>query len=123
MRQAYYAHCQAIYGTAVEERDHALIRLLGYEPVLFDESVTNAVDVVKRAGGNVMTAVFKPLVEASAVLFFRALPDGRIPAGVAAEIEYADQAEVPVIEIPASRFSRTMTVDETREYLREVGQR
>ncbi len=122
--QAYYAHCQAIYGTRQERRDHDLIRDLGYEPILFDEAaVQNEVANVKAAGGDVMGQVFEPLVESCEILFFRALPDGRIPAGVYREIGCAVMAGIPVLELPSGMTSRQMTVEATREYLHEVGQR
>ena len=122
-RVAYYARCQAIYGTPQEARDHALIRRLGYEPILFDAAIQEKCNLLKIQGKNVMEEVFRPLVSSSSILFFRALPDCRIPAGVAEEIQYAGQLGVPVIEIPSGLYIRVMGIEETREYLKEAGQR
>jgi hypothetical protein len=57
------------------------------------------------------------------VLAFRALPDGTIPSGVAQEIKWAGEAGIPVIELPSAVNRRTLTLDQTREYLKEIGQR
>ena len=61
-------------------------------------------------------------VGASDLLCFRALPDGRIPAGVAKEIQCAREHGIPVIELPRLN-GRTMTVEDTREYLMDSGYR
>lgn len=123
MRKAYYAHSKGIYGTHQESRDQELIRSLGYEPILFDWKVKESIQEAKANSRDVMVNVFKPLVTSSSVLFFRSLPDGRIPAGVAAEIGYARDNGIPVLELPSGIFSRTISVVETREYLAEIGER
>jgi hypothetical protein len=121
--KAYYAHCQAIYETPQEMRDWELINELGYNALLFDHRVSDGIANAKRTGVDVMYFVFRPLVEKCQILFFRALPDGSIPAGVAKEIGYAREFDIPVLELPSSILRRTMTVNETKEYLKEVGQR
>jgi hypothetical protein len=121
--KAYYAHSQAIYGTPQEERDHRTIRELGYEPMLFGPVTQRMADEAKAQGQNAMDVVFRPMVENCDILFFRALPDGRIPAGVYKEIIYAREAGIPVLELPSGIHSREMSVSDTREYLKEVGQR
>lgn len=121
--RAYYAHCQAIYGTPQEERDQETIRNLGYEPIAFGLEIQEAADKAKKDGFNPMREVFFPLVETSEVLFFRALPDGRVPAGVMGEIIEASRLNIPVLELPSGLMSREMSIEQTREYLREIGQR
>lgn len=76
----------------------------------------------KDPGAEVMK-YFKPLAQGCDVLAFRALPDGRIPAGVAKEIEWAAEIGIPIIELPSSLKGRQLSVELTREYLREVGTR
>jgi len=108
----------AIYGTPQESRDIELIRRLGYRVVEFpSQSETN---VRKQKGENVMETVFKPLVVSSDIMFFRGLPTGEIPAGVGKEIEWAKEAGLDVLEIPSRTEARTISIQATREYLREV---
>jgi hypothetical protein len=57
------------------------------------------------------------------VLAFRALPHGDIPSGVAQEIVAALEAKMPVFELPSMPASRFISVEETREYLYDIGQR
>ena len=75
------------------------------------------------ASAAVMDRIFKPLVLSCEALAFRALPDGSIPSGVAQEIQWAVQAGLPVIELPSAVNRRTLTIEQTREYLSEIGQR
>jgi hypothetical protein len=70
-----------------------------------------------------MFKLFRPLVNACDVFAFRALPDGRIPAGVYKELQWAREFGKTVIELPGNVLGREMTVDATRAYLAEVGQR
>jgi hypothetical protein len=74
-------------------------------------------------GAEVMRQVFKPLAQTCDLLVFRALPDGAIPAGVAKEIQWAEEVNVPVIELPSALSRRTLTLAQTKQYLKEVGQR
>lgn len=120
----YYAHCIALYGTRQEARDVALLESLGFyvdnpnRPEV-DEEVKRR----KAAGDPDYMEYFRTLVEEADLLAFRALPDGAIPSGVAKEIAYAIEAGVPVIELPSALGRRTISLEQTREYLYEVGQR
>lgn len=122
----YYAHCMAIYGTVQEDRDVLTLEQLGFDVV---NPNTRATDkqcrLVKEARGSkaVMDEIFQPMVKGCSALAFRALPDGSIPAGVAKEIEWAIELGLPVFELPSGIVRRTLDVDVTREYLREIGQR
>ena len=66
---------------------------------------------------------FAELVRSCGAVAFRVLPDGSIPAGVAKEIAVANEVGKPVIELPSGISRRVITVEQTREYLAEVGQR
>ncbi len=123
MNLAYYARCQTIYGSMQELRDIELIAELDSHVLPFDAEVSAAVVKAKASSDSVMDTVFQPLVEKCDILFFRALPDGKIPAGVAREIGFARELGLPVLELPSGVLYRTMTVAETQEYLRESGQR
>lgn len=123
--RVYYAHCIAIYDTPQEQRDRALLTALGFD--IYDPDSREVEEEIARRkaadpNGDYME-FFRGLVTACDALVFRALPDGRIPAGVAKEIAYAQEAGLPVFELPSGVIARTATLDETREYLREVGQR
>ena len=118
-RKAYYARPISIDGTPQAERDFALIRAMGFEPWPVDEEKARALVAYRKVG----MVAFSPYVESSAVLFFRAFPDGSIGAGVAKEIEWAVAAGVPVVEIPRQIARRTLSVDDTKAMLAELGQR
>lgn len=139
----YYAHCMALYDTAQERRDVATLETL-FSEVVNPNSEVISMDCarVRRefdegtlvypkfpgatfqdAGAAVLLLVFYPLVLAADCVAFRALPDGSIPAGVAQEIQWAAEMYKPVIELPCGFTRRVMTVEQTREYLREVGNR
>lgn len=116
---AYYARCMAIYGTPQEQRDWYQIEQVLKMPIIkFPRQ--DYINQKKNAGENVMETVFKPLVFSADILFFRGLPDGRIPAGVGQEIKWAREKGIPVLELPSSTNKRTISIEETREYLREV---
>lgn len=117
--KAYYARPISIDDTPQAERDMALIQALGFEPFPVGDDKANALVEYKKIGMD----AFKPYVEASDALVFRAFPDGSIGAGVAKEIAWAIAASVPVVEIPRQVSRRTLTPDETRNMLAELGQR
>lgn len=114
---AYYARPMTIYGTPQVKRDEALIRSLGYEPIDIETP-----EIQHEASVSGMS-VFETLVGKADILFFRAFPDGTIGAGVAQEIAWANSKGIPVLELPTGLTMRARTVDQTREYLRESGQR
>lgn len=124
--RVYYAHCMALYDSAQEKRDLALLVDLGFR-VLNPSATEHQVGVLnaKDASPNDPSAsmlYFKPLVEKCDVLAFRALPgDLAIPAGVYLEITWAQKKGLPVIELPSSIQRRGISREETREYIREVG--
>ena len=146
--RVYYAHCIAIYNTPQEQRDIEALENLG-----FDVVNPNNPDIDQRcahirkewstlhlpgtgelrdkygpyddAGHAIMEIIFRPLVSASKCdgVVFRGLPDGRIPAGVLKELDWARECGLPILELPSNFTGRSMTVDHTREYLREIGAR
>lgn len=117
--RAYYAHPISIDGTPQADRDMALIRSLGYEPYPIGKDKEDALKKYKEIG----MEAFKPYVLTSHVVIFRAFPDGSIGAGVGKEIGWADEGKIPVLEIPRQIPRRTLTPDETRAMLAELGQR
>jgi hypothetical protein len=137
--KVYYAHCIALYNTPQELRDRDTLRcLFPWAKIVNpnDGPIEEQCNLIKadyyngaagaafpNAGGAVMALVFKPLVQSCHALAFRALPDGSIPAGVAQEITWAKEAKLPILELPTNLSRRCLSLDQTREYLREVGQR
>ena len=116
----YYAHCQTIYGTEQEKRDVAVLKQLGgYVINPSDEEHQTRMQTYENA-----MEYFMDLVKTCDILAFRGIsPDGSLPAGVAKEVKTADQHQMPVIELPTFAGRRFMTVDQTRTYLCESGQR
>lgn len=117
--KAYYARPISIDGTPQEARDKELIAALGFESHPVGEEKAAALAEYKKVG----MEAFKPYVQESAALVFRAFPDGSIGAGVAKEIEWANEAGVPVIEIPRQINRRTLDVANTKAMLAELGKR
>lgn len=93
------------------------------ESLKADLHEVNTLRTYRDGGKAVMDVIFKPLVLSCDALAFRGLPDGRIPAGVLQEILWARDSNMRILELPSNLIRRQMTVDETREYLREIGSR
>lgn len=115
--KCYYAHCLAIYDTPQEKRDINLLESLGFE--VFNPNCQECQDGYKDQGMD----FFDKILNDCDILAFRSLPDGRIPAGIAGEIAYMVAIARPIFELPSGILKRTISVDETREYLKEAGQR
>jgi hypothetical protein len=114
-RTVYYAHCMALYDTAQEKRDVELLGRLGWE-------VRNPNCIVDQVGAKTKgMEYFKSVVQRCDLFAFRALPDGAIPSGVYLELQWAREANIPVIELPSSVLRRGIDREQTREYIREVG--
>jgi hypothetical protein len=117
-RTAYYAHSVAIYDTEQEERDVSLISDIIDGPVYNPNNERD--DLGYKHGG---MDHFLDKIRFKDLLFFRANPDGSIPAGVAQEIAWAREFGIPVLELPSCIKRRTLSVDETREFLEQQGER
>jgi hypothetical protein len=106
-----------IYGSQIEHDDVELIGKLGFHAVNPNSQVH--IDAIRNmSSGSEKMDYFCDVVQSCNVLFFRALPDGSIPAGVAKEIKCAQERSIPVFEIPY--FNRkVLTVEETRAYIKD----
>ena len=113
--KVYYAHCMAIYNTEQEKRDVALLEALGYEVANPNCAASN--EGYKKEG----MAYFQRFANDCDLVAFRANPDGFIPAGVAKEITMFQTLNKPVIELPCGITRRTLSVEATREHLKECG--
>jgi hypothetical protein len=116
--RCYYAHAMSLYNTPQEARDIALLEAMGYE-VINPNTPYHSEQCSKRT--NPMDHFFDVVHYTADLLAFRAMPDGSITQGVAIEIRAA--APKPVFELPSGVKRRTLTLDETRDYLAELGQR
>ena len=115
--RAYYAHCKLIYNRPQEERDMQLIRKLGFEPIN-----PAAVEYIGMWDAMGMDAK-EHFADMCDLIIFRGLSDSSIPAGVLKEIEAFEKRGKPVMEIPCGITRRGLTVEQTREMLREMGER
>lgn len=122
--RVYYAHNMALYGTPQERRDIALLEALGFTVCNpSDPAIIETVRSRKELEQDYWD-IFEYLIERCAALAYRALPSGMIPAGISKEIDIAIVRGLPVIELPWGHLpDRTLSVEATRAYLREVGQR
>lgn len=109
--KVYYAHPVSTYNSLQELRDIEILERLNLEVV----NPNNPVDALgyEKEG----MAYFKRVVESCDLLAFKAFPDGSIPKGVSTEISWAEV----VIELPVHLARRTLSVEETREYLLNTG--
>ena len=112
----YYAHPMSLYGTRQERRDIAVLESLGFD-------VINPNTPEHAAASKGIMEYYCQLAVTCDVCAFRALPDGSIGAGVAKEIDDCMESEIPVIELPSCINRRTLTIQQTVDYLHECGQR
>lgn len=118
----FYAHCRSIYGTPQEARDLETIRRCwpGCE-------IINPADEKWEAGYNVKGMDMSlHLMEDCDIVVFRGVPGNGITAGIYREItEFADALDLPVLQLPSMLDADMcrLNVPQTRQYLKEVGQR
>jgi hypothetical protein len=115
--KAYYAHPVSIYHTIQEVRDIKLLNALGFE--VEDPNTTEHAAAYEKYG----MGHFVEVAKACDLCAFRAFPSGEIGSGIAAEIAVFTAAGKPVIELPSGVLRRTLSVEETKEMLRDSGAR
>lgn len=115
--KVYYAHPVSLYNTKVDERDEETLKRLGFD-VINPKSPDWSEQYKKRG-----MEFFIEQVRQCDAIAFRAFLDGSIGAGVRAEIDEAVKLGIPIIELPCCIQRRTLTVEQTREALRDCGQR
>lgn len=120
--KVYYAHCMALYGTEQEKRDLETLERLGLEVVNPNNPDLQAKAVEQEKQGWSPMFLFRPYVEGCEVFAFRALPDGSIPAGVGVELVWARAAKKIIIELPGIACRKYLSVEDTKVYLKEVGE-
>lgn len=123
-----------IYNTPQEERDIKTLTDLGFEVInpntkeiskeFVDTKRTYSVALDNdEAYMMAFEDIFFSMVRECPVFAFRGLPNGKIPRGVAIELKHAQLHNKLIIELPCSIISRSMGAEETREYLRDMGER
>lgn len=112
--KCYFARPYHLYRTAQDQRDIKLLELLGYEVVSPEFIEQN--DYTERG-----MIVFDEMIAKCDCLAFRSVPDLRITAGVAYEIESALKLWLPVFELPTILESRKMSLTDTKDYLKLIG--
>jgi hypothetical protein len=117
-----------IYNTLQEQRDIVTLKQLGLEVVNPNTpEIQKEVDSYDKSTPEkymeMFDRIFFQRVYDCDVFAFRGLPNGKIPGGVAKELAQAKLAGKIIIELPCSTISRSMTGEETREYLMDMGQR
>lgn len=116
MLKVYYAHPLSLYGTLQEKRDIQLLLNLGLD-------VLNPNEQQHQEGyKKEKMEYFRKIVRACDVFAFRAFPDGKIGAGIIKELEFFG-TDKPIVELPHSISCRILTVEQTRDYLKQLGQR
>lgn len=120
--KVYYAHCMALYGTPQEQRDIELLEGLGYE-VVNPSSPSVVADLAELPSGALRMAYFERFADECDLVAFRALPDLSITSGVAKELGWFQDRGKPILELPSGLRRRFMSLEATRDYLCEVGQR
>lgn len=112
----YYAHPVSIYGTLLEKIDLETIEKVFYYGEIYNPNCKDCEDGYKKEG----MEYFKNKVKSSKLLVFRSFTDGKISSGVAKEIEWALEDNIPVIELP-TYYDRKLSVEETRVYIKNCG--
>lgn len=117
--KVYYAHPLYLYNTPQEKRDlDTLAAIFGAENIVNP----NNDDFTEKYKQNWDMEVFYQAVRDCDTFAFRATPSGAITAGVAGELAAAQKAGLAIIELPAL-VNRALSIDDTRIYLSEIGQR
>lgn len=121
--KCYYAHTMISYGSTQEEMDVNLLESLGFEvinPNTPQIQIKLEQFIIYHGKRRVMD-FFTDIVSDCDLLAFRALPNSEILSGVAVEIMYARDNNMPIIELPCSLDSRMLNYPETKQFLIEIG--
>ena len=120
----YYAHPMPTYGSTIETQDIEMLEALGFDVInpANPEHQQKCKDYIAKFGHAAVMNYFIDIIEKQCnILAFRALPDGYITSGIAAEICIAKDNNMPIIELPRALEERSMSYIETKQYLTEVG--
>ena len=121
---AYYAHSVHLYDTEQEKRDIALLESLGFK--VFNpnqEYIQKDIEELRAKSSDSIMSYFDSIIDKCDIVAFRAHLDGKIPSGVGYEIKYAQKEGKPIFELPLLFENRFLSRDETKEYLKLLGNR
>lgn len=122
--RCYYAHTTTSYGSTIERKDVELLERLGFEVINPNQEkyALGCAMYAGKYGKDKVIDYFKVIITHDCdMVAFRSLPNGKISSGIAAEIAYARQINLPIIELPCSLDIRFMDYPETKQYLIELG--
>lgn len=115
--KVYYARPINLYNTPQDTRDLELLTRLGF--LVINPNKQTLQERYKTEGMDVFLEAMK---ECDA-LAFRSFPDLKLSAGVIKEINKAIEDNKVVFELPTITSNRYLSVDDTREYLKLLGNR
>lgn len=121
--KCYYAHTMISYDSTIEQYDIKMLENLNFEVINpFDWVIYNGCrEYVKQHGNENVMDYFKDIIDKCDLVAFRALPDGQILSGIAAEVSHARSRQLPIIELPCSLTDRMLDYPKTKEFLTELG--
>jgi hypothetical protein len=117
MKKAYYARPISLYNSFQDLRDIKTIEDLGFE--LLNPNKEELHNRYQKEG----MSVFLEAVKECDVLFYRSFPDLKISAGVQKEINQAIENNCIILELPTLIENRVLSVEDTRNYLKYLGNR
>lgn len=122
--KCYYAHTMTSYGSTIEANDVLLLESLGFEVINPNnrKHSEGCQAYAYKYGKDKVMDYFKMIISTECnMVAFRALPNGQILSGIAAEVKHAVSIGLSVIELPCSLNTRMMEYLETKQYLIELG--
>lgn len=115
--KVYFARPINLYNTNQDERDIETIKQLGFIVVN-----PNKLELQSRYEKEGMDVFFEALSDCDAI-FFRSFYNLKISAGVQKEIDKGIELNKIIIELPTLTEERTLSVADTRNYLKYTGYR
>lgn len=111
----YYAHSYHLYDTFQEKRDLQLIQQIFPNYTIINPSTSDFQESYIKNGG--MEYCKDIIKDCCGLLIFRSLPDHKIGAGVYAEIKFAEENNIPVLELPTIFDCDVLSIEDTRKYI------
>jgi len=117
--RCYYAHPITLYGEEEEKLDLIDIANAGW--AVINPNTERFQEIFRTSGsGAGMTACKIAIEEWADILVYRTFDDGKIGAGVMAEIATARNKGIPIFQFRNIRTEWVLSIDETRTRIREI---
>jgi hypothetical protein len=125
MKKVYYAHPMYLYGKPQEKRDVQLLEDLGFDIINpgADDYQEKFLEWNRDNKPDDPMDFFYDSIDECEIVAFRANPDLRVSAGTWGEVNYAKRCGKLIIELPVLLSARGLSIDDTRELLKLLGQR